>query len=60
MMTWEEYAKILLGNKKVAEIKKEYNLCTKKYTYGRYKDFINRLKKECKKVEKVGVSDVED
>ena len=24
-MTWEEYAKILLGNKKVAEIKKEYN-----------------------------------
>ncbi len=59
-MTWEEYAKILLGNKKVAEIKKEYNLCTKKYTYGRYKSFINRLKKECKKVEKVGVSNVED
>ena len=50
----------MLGNKKVAEIKKEYNLCTKKYTYGRYKNFINKLKKECKKVEKVGVSDVED
>ena len=47
-MTWEEYAKIILGNKKVAELKKEYNLCTKKYTYGRYKNFINRLKKECK------------
>ena len=59
-MTGEEYAKILLGNKKVAEIKKEYNLCTKKYTYGRYKNFINRLKKECKKVEKEGVSDVDD
>ena len=44
-MTWEEYAKIVLGNKKVAELKKEYNLCTKKYTWGRYKDFINRLKK---------------
>ena len=24
-MTWEEYAKIVLGNKKVAELKKEYN-----------------------------------
>lgn len=47
-MTWEEYAKIVLGNKKVAELKKEYNLCTKKYTWGRYKGFINRLKKECK------------
>ena len=47
-MTWEEYAKIVLGNKKVAELKKEYNLCTKKYTWGRYKNFINRLKKECK------------
>ena len=46
-MTWEEYAKIVLGNKKVAELKKEYNLCTKKYTWGRYKNFINRLKKEC-------------
>ena len=47
-MSWEEYAKIVLGNKKVAELKKEYNLCTKKYTWGRYKGFINRLKKECK------------
>lgn len=47
-MTWEEYAKIVLGNKKVAELKKEYNLCTKKYTYGRYKNFINRLKKKWK------------
>lgn len=47
-MTWEEYAKIILGNKKVAELKKEYNLCTKKYTWGRYKGFVNRLKKECK------------
>ena len=47
-MTWEEYSKIMLGNKKVAELKKEYNLSTKKYTYGRYKKFINRLKKECK------------
>lgn len=44
----EDVTKILLGNKKVAELKKEYNLCTKKYTWGRYKNFINRLKKECK------------
>lgn len=51
MMTWEEYAKELLGTKKVAEIKKKHGLCTKKYTYGRYKSFINRLKKECKKAE---------
>lgn len=51
-MTWEEYAKLILGNKRVAELKKEYNLCTKKYTWGRYKTFINRLKKECKKKEK--------
>ena len=28
-MTWEEYAKIVLGNRKVAELEKEYNLCTK-------------------------------
>lgn len=56
-MTWEEYAKIILGNKKVAELKKEYNLCTKKYTYGRYKNFINRLKKECKLKEQGSASD---
>ena len=39
-MTWEEYAKLILGNKKVAELKKEYNLCTKKYTYGKYKKLL--------------------
>lgn len=50
-MSWEEYAKLILGKQKVIEIKKEYNLCTKKYTYGRYKKFINRLKKEIKFVE---------
>lgn len=59
-MTWEEYAKIVLGNKKVAELKKEYNLCTKKYTYGRYKNFINRLKKECKLKEQGSNSNVKD
>ena len=29
-MTWEEYAKIILGNKKVSELKNEYNLFNKK------------------------------
>ena len=51
-MSWEEYAKMILGNKRVIELKKEYNLCTKKYTYGRYKNFLNRLKKEVKEYEK--------
>ena len=51
-MSWEEYAKIVLGNKRVVEIKKEYNLCTKKYTYGRYKEFLKKIKKECKNKEK--------
>lgn len=56
-MSWEEYAKIILGNKKVAEIKKNTIYVLKKYTYGRYKSFIGRLKKECKKVEKLQGSD---
>ena len=34
-MSWEEYAKMILGNKRVIELKKEYKLCTKKYTNGR-------------------------
>jgi hypothetical protein len=51
-MSWEEYAKMILGNKRVIELKKEYNLCTKRYTYGRYKNFLNRLKKEIKEYEK--------
>ena len=54
-MSWEEYAKMILGNKRFIELKKEYNLCTKKYTYGRYKNFLNRLKKEVK--EKIKESD---
>lgn len=52
-MSLEEFAKMILGNKRVIELKKEYNLCTKKYTYGRYKDFLNRLKKEIKEHEKL-------
>lgn len=47
-MTWVDYARIILGNERVNELIKEYNLCTKKWTYGRYKPFLNRIKKECK------------
>lgn len=50
-MSWEEYAKTILGNKRVIELKKRYNLCTKKYTWGRYKRFLNKLKSECKELE---------
>lgn len=53
-MSWVDYARQVLGNKRVNELIKEYNLCTKKWTYARWKPFINRLKKECKKeLEKV-------
>lgn len=44
------YAIEILGNNRVNELVKEYNLCTKKWTYGRSKLFFKRLKKECKKI----------
>ena len=47
-MSWIDYGIQILGNKKVNELIKEYNLCTKKWTYGRSKAFFKRLKKECK------------
>ena len=46
-MTWEEYSKIILGNKKVAELKKEYNI-DELLSYKKYKDNWNKLK-ECLK-----------
>lgn len=47
-MNYINYAREILGNKRVNELIKEYNLCTKKWTYGRSKTFFDRLKKECK------------
>ena len=52
MITWEDYARKVLGNKRVNELIKQYGLCTKKWTYGRSKAFYSQLKKECREKEK--------
>lgn len=51
-MSWVDYARQVLGNKRVNELIKEYNLCTKKWTWGRFKPFLSKLKKECKTKER--------
>lgn len=43
MISYNDYAKEFLGKDKWNELVKEFNLCTKKWTYGRTKDFYKRV-----------------
>lgn len=47
-MKYINYARLVLGNDKVNELIKQFNLNTKKWTIGRSKSFFNKLKKEVK------------
>lgn len=44
----EEVIKVI-GKNKYIELLKKYNLCTKKWTYGRAKHFYNEIKRLYKK-----------
>ena len=53
MISYNNYAINILGQDKWNELVKEFNLCTKKWTYGRtkacYKRVDNLIKKTIKK-----------
>lgn len=54
MISYNDYAKAILGKEKWNELVKEFNLCTKKWTRGRTKAFYKRVDNLIKK-EKKGI-----
>lgn len=44
-MSYTEYAKLIIGKEKYNELVKEFNLCTKKWTYAKTKPFYKKLDK---------------
>lgn len=51
-MSYEEYAIYWIGRDKYKELLKKYNLCTKKWTYGRCKYFYKEVDKLIKAEQK--------
>lgn len=49
MISYNDYAINILGQAKWNELVKEFNLCTKKWTYGRTKAFYKRVDNLIKK-----------
>lgn len=49
MISYNNYAINILGKDKWNELVKEFNLCTKKWTYGRTKAFYKRVDNLIKK-----------
>lgn len=47
-MNYNNYAKNILGVKRWNELVRKYNLCTKKWTLGRTKEFYKEVDKEIK------------
>lgn len=47
-MSYNNYAISILGKEKWNELVRKYNLCTKKWTLGRTKEFYKEVDKEIK------------